>query len=226
MQKGFTLLEVLIAVFVLSLMSLLIWQITNNTYRGTEKAGKYDEVYQYARVAIKRLNDDLSMAFLAGSTLKGKQSDGTVTFETVFDGANEGDADKINFASLSSVRLIMDERKSDQVEVGYFISQCPEVEEKINCLMRRESPVIDNKSDEGGESFPIARGIKKFNLEYYDSSKQEWLGSWNSKDPATIDKLPRAARITLSFYDPKDENEELNFVTSVMLPLSSGAIEF
>ncbi|MBI2974992.1 MAG: prepilin-type N-terminal cleavage/methylation domain-containing protein [Deltaproteobacteria bacterium] len=226
MRKGFTLLEVLIAVFVLSIMSFLIWQITNNTYRGTEKAGKYDEVYQYARVAIKRLNDDLSMAFLAGPNLKGKQQDGTVTFETTFVGVNEGDADKMNFTSLSSVRLVADERKSDQIEAGYFISPCPEAEERINCLMRREAAVIDTKSDEGGESFPIAKGVKRFNVEYYDSNKQEWLDSWNSKDPALADRLPRAARITLTFYDPKNEDEELTFVTSVMLPLASGAVDF
>src|SRR3989338_2485402 len=171
MQKGFTLLEVLIAIFILALMSMMIWQITNNAYRGKNKAEGYDAVYQYSRVAMKRLTDDLTMAYMVAPSLQGKLPDGTISYNTGFIGENGGDADTLNFDSLSNIRLVKDEKKSDQVEVGYMIADCPDTEDRIKCLMRRESYVIDSEVTEGGESFPIAKGITKFGLEYYDPAK-------------------------------------------------------
>jgi len=218
-NKGFTLLEVLIAVFILALMAMMIWQITNNSYRGTEKASQYDDIYQYGRVALSKLEADLSQAFLPGPT-------GIPPIETSFKGEDQGDSDTANFISFSNVRMIKDEKVSDQIEVGYSISNCPDTEEKIGCLMRRTSAVIDKDVKEGGKSYPIAEGIKSFNLEYYDAVKQEWVGSWSSEDPANPNKLPRAVKIALSFNDPKKEGEEITFSTAVMIPLSLAAVEF
>lgn len=225
-NRGFTLLEVLIAVFILAMMSMMIWQITNNTYRGINKAEEYDEVYQHGRLALKRLTDDFSMAFLISQTLQGKSSDGTTAYEPTFVSEDEGSSDEVNFTTFAGTRYVKNEKKSDQLEVGYSVEECPESEERIQCLMRRESFAIDKETKEGGASFPIAKDVKEFNLEYYDPEKQEWRDDWNSKDPVFQNKLPRAARITIIFKDPRDENEELTFTTSVMFPLSTGAIDF
>lgn len=219
-------LEVLIAVFVLALMSMMIWQITNNAYRGADKSSSYNEVYQYGRVAIQRITSDLSMAYLAGPSMIGKLPDGTVSYKTAFIGEDQGDRDGVNFAALSAVRLIKDEKKSDQAEIGYFIADCPDSEKKEVCLMRRETAQIDKEPKEGGRSYELARGVKRFNLEYYDPAKEEWRADWSTDDPTMQNKLPRAARVTLVFDDPKKEDEEISFIASVMLPMSSSPIDF
>lgn len=225
-QNGFTLLEVLIAVFILAIMSMMIWQITSNTYRGTEKASKYDEVYQYGRVAGKKLIDDFSMAFLINQMLQGKKPDGTILFETNFIGEDQGDSDRADFVTFSNVRLIKNEKKGDVIKVAYLVEQCPETDEKISCLMRKELGAIDKDIKDAGVLLPIAKGIKKFNLEYYDASKQEWRSDWSTKDPVYLNKLPRAVRIFLSFQHPKNEDEEIAFTTETLLPLSAGPINF
>ena len=218
--------EVLIAVSILAIMSMMIWQITNNSYRGSQKAAKYDTIYQYARTSIDKLSKDISMAFLVGPAFQGKLSDGSIALETGFSGEDQGETDSVNFCTFSGMRLIKNEKKSDQLEVGYSVAPCPDTEEKTECLMRRESSVIDTNIKEGGTSNPVAKGIKRFNLEYYEPARQEWRDDWNSKDPAMLNKLPTAVRFTLVFDDPLDETNELVFTSSVMLPLSGGSIDF
>jgi len=207
-------------------MSMMIWQITSNAYRGTEKAGKYDSVFQYARISLKRLTDDLSMAFLVAPALQGRKSDGTPYFETQFIGEDRGDSDYVYFMSFSNTRLIKNEKKGDVVKIAYSLEECPDSEEKKSCLMRKDLFSFEKDIKDAGVSFPVAENVKKFNLEYYDTAKSEWRGDWNTKDPVYLGKLPRAVRITLVFTDPKSEEEEMFFTTETLLPLSSGLIDF
>jgi hypothetical protein len=216
----------LIAVFVLALMSFMIWQLTNNTYRGTQKASKYDDVYQYARMSLRRVTDDLSMAFLFGQNFQGKLSDGTVAYESNFLGEDAGDSDAIYFLSFSGTRMMMNERKSDQVEIGYFVDKCPGSDGKVSCLMRRESAFIDKNLKENADARPIAEGIKRFNVEYFDPSKQEWRSGWTTQEAGFNGKLPLAARVMISFVDPLNEREELMFEAATTMPLSAGVIDF
>ena len=221
-------LEVLIAVFILALMSIIIWQITNNAYRGTTKSGRFDEVYQGARISLKKLTDDLSMAFLAAPSMVGGVAGvaESAPVEFSFIGEKEGSSDRVNFVSFSNVRLIMDEKASDQVEIGYYVDDCPDIEEEAMCLMRRSANLIDKDPKEGGTAYPVAERVKKFSLEYYDKEKDEWKETWSSKDPAYLNKLPYAVRVTLVFEDPSSRDKEIVFVDSVHLPLSSGPIDF
>lgn len=221
-DTGFTLLEVIIAVFILALMSMMIWQITNSAYRGSEKAGKYDNVYQNCRLALKKMTDDISMAFMIGPVMQGKKSDGTPATETAF----EGNGDSINFDTFSNIRYIKNEKKGDQVEVGYSMAECPDSEERLQCLMKRESFQIDKNIKEGGKSVPIAKGVKRLAIKYYDPVKQEWRDDWKTSDPVFNGKLPYAVKIEIAFTDPKDEKEEIMFETAVTLPLSAAAIDF
>lgn len=225
-KKGFTLIEVMIAISILLLIAVMIARIKDNAYRGTEKAAKYDTIYQYGRIALKKITDDLSMAFLVGPSLTGKASDGTAAMQVHFYGKDESDGHKLDFATFSNIRLVKNEKKSDQVEVGYSVADCPDTEERMKCLMRRESAVIDKDVAEGGVSTPIARNVKKFKVEYYDPTKQEWRDGWSTEDPVFQNRLPRAARITLVFPDPQKEDEEIEFTTETVMPLFSGPIEF
>lgn len=225
-NKGFTLLEVLIATFILAVMSMMIWQIANNAMRGKNKASVYDSVYHNARVALKKFTDDVGSAFIISQNLQGKLSDGTNAIETSFVGGDEGDKDKLDFVAFSGRRLVKDEKSSDVEEVGYFISACEEEEEKKDCLMRRSSRSIDKDTKEGGTAQTVAVGVKSFELEYYDPEKQEWRSDWNSLDPGFLNKLPRAVKVVLTFPDPIKEDEELQFVSSVMLAMSAGAVDF
>lgn len=224
--KGFSLLEVLIAVFILAIMSMMIWQITSNAYRGSEKTGRYNDIYQYARISLKKLTEDLAMAFLIGPAMQGKRPDGTVTFETGFTGEDQGDSDRVSFVSFSNIRTIKNEKRSDIVKVEYYVEQCPDTEERTSCLMRKESFQLDKDIKDTGSAFPIAKKVKRFNLEYYDPVKQEWRADWSTNDPVYMNKLPRAVRISIGFEEPRNEAEEMPFTTEVMLPMSAAPVEF
>lgn len=224
-RGGFTLLELMIAIFILVVMSLLIWQISSDSIRSRRRQGEYSKIYQSARVTFRKLTDDLSMAFLMGPSFTSTGPDGAPIVETAFIGEDDGSKDSVFFNTFSHWRLMQDVHESDQAEVSYFVEADENNPDNLK-LMRRETPFLDKEVKEGGVAIPLAEGVKSFNIEYYQQSANEWVPSWSSKDPRTPGKLPRAAKISLIYKDPRDPEKDIEFKTAVILELSDAPIEF
>lgn len=224
-KKGFTLLEILVGMAILAFMATMIWQISSGNIDAKERVEKRDEVFQMSRIAIERIVDDLEMAFLVtNSQFLGKAQDGT-SAKTIFKGEDTGHFDTVNFASFSNWRMFRNSKESDQAEIGYYV--VPDEEERdLYRLMRRVSPYFDNNGTEGGRSEPVAENISSFDLEYYDGRQGEWTKEWNSEEVDQKDKLPRAVKVTLSFTDPSNEEEKINFETTAFIELWQYPIEF
>jgi type II secretion system protein J len=224
-KKGFTLLEVLIGTAVLSMMVLIIWSITSSTLNSEDRASGRDKLYQMARLALRRVTEDVNMAFLVTSAdLLGKTRDGA-SKETAFIGDDNGDFDKLDFNSLSNWRMFRNVKESDQSEVGYKVEEDPE-EPDLYRLMRRQNPYLDDDVTDGGKSYPVAEGVTEFQLSYYDNKTNEWTENWNSKEIDHKNKLPKAVKITIVFADPDDEDESVSFSTITFIGLWQNPIEF
>lgn len=224
-NKGFTLLEVLIGTAVLSLMVFMIWSISSTTLDSEDRITKRDEVLQMARISFRKLSDDISQAFIAANQdLLGKTKD-AANVQTAFIGDESGGFGKIDFTSFSHWRMFRDAKESETAEVGYYVVQDQEVPEK-KILMRRESTLLDNDVTEGGKAHPLAEGVANFKLEYYDGRQNEWKREWNSTTADNKDKLPKAVKIFLSFTDPGESEEPLEFSTIVYINLWQYPVEF
>lgn len=226
-KEGFTLLEVLIGTAVLSMMVFLIWSISSTTMNSEDRVEKRDKVYQMARLALRRISEDVNMAFLVGKQdMLGKTKDG-MSVQTAFIGDDKGQFDSLDFNSFSNWRMFRNIKQSDQSEVGYKVEQDPE-EPDMNRLMRRQNPYLDNKVEEGGKSYPVAEGISAFQLSYYNPKTNEWVDNWNSTEVDFKDQLPKAVKITLVFKDPESDEEEndIAFSTIAMIGLWKNPIEF
>ena len=79
-------------------------------------------------------------------------------------------------------------------------------------LYRRESRRVDHRPDQGGATWPVVDGVKRFKLEYWDDSKEigddAWQRSWDSDDN---DLLPSRVRITLEL-ERLETNRVIRFV--------------
>lgn len=223
-NRGFTLLEVLIGTAILSMMVFMIWTVTSTTMNAEDRVAKRDRVYQMARIALRRVTEDINMAFLVSKEdLLGKTRDGAKR-ETAFIGDDKGDFDTLDFNSFSNWRMFRNIKESDQSEVGYKVEQDPE--EEVYKLMRRQNAHIDDDVAEGGKSYPVAEGLTAFQLSYYDPSTNEWTENWNSKEVDQKNKLPKAVKITLEFKDPDDAEEPISFSTIAIIGLWKNPIEF
>lgn len=235
-RHGFTLIEVLVSMAILSFIMVAVWSSTSQSLDAKERFERRDAIYHQGRVAMRKLGNDLAMAFLIRApgarislTAEGLPTTTDVAMRprpiTFFVGEDRGERDALRFTSLSNLRLFRNAKESEQVKVAYTVVAVPDEPGVFN-LVRTYSPVIDEKDTVEGNSYAVAEGIREFNVEYYDERKQEWVRTWNSTLIDWQDRLPRAARMTISFPDPDDDRQSIVMVSAVMIPLSTGPIEF
>ena len=235
-QKGFTLLEVLVAVAIMGLIMVLVWSNTSQSLNSKERIEKRDMIYQHGRIALQKFTDDLSMAFLtkktaastvAASTTAELLTTSVVTIPrpiTFCIGRDEGDRDTVRFTSFAHMRLFSGAKESDQCKISYEVLPSPDEPNVFN-LIRREVPWLDANTEVEARPLVVAENIRDFELEYYDTRKDEWGKDWDTEVIDFRERLPLAVRVTLSFPDPDDEEESIVLKTIVLLPLSGGTID-
>jgi general secretion pathway protein J len=238
------LLEVLVSVAIMGMIMVLVWSTSSQTLNSKDRIEKRDMIYQYGRVALQKITNDLTMAFLTRkpgvSTISATAGAAVatpplppVTSEiimvprplTFFIGDDEGDRDSIRFTSMSHLRLFSGAKESDQCKVSYDIAASPD-EPGVQNLVRTEIPWLDAATEVKGTPFVLAENVREFDLEYYDDRKEEWGKVWNTEQIDFMGRLPRAVRITLAFPDPDDEEKNITMKTIVLLPMSAGPVDF
>lgn len=190
--RGLTLIEVMVAVTVLSMIAIAIWTATSQTGRTRTIVTTNHERLHQIRLAFSTISRDLSSAFLSKhrATLE-------PTHDTVFIGQNHSDDDKLDFASFSHQRRFFDVDESDQCEVGYYLADDPELSDTKN-LIRRESPILDLEPLEGGQSLILVEDVVAFDLQYFDLPMNEWLDEWDTTETTgQLDRLPHQIRVKL-----------------------------
>ncbi|MBI5298953.1 MAG: prepilin-type N-terminal cleavage/methylation domain-containing protein [Deltaproteobacteria bacterium] len=221
LSSGFTLIEVLVSVSLVSVIMLMIWQTTAQTINARQRIDKRNEVYHNARVSAEKMVQDISMAFLLANTpAEQGQRQGSPQIKTAF----KGDSETLQFSSLAHLRLFKNARESDSCNIGYKLESDPDNRDLL-ILMRRESKWLTDKPDEGGIWIPLAEKVKKIKFEYYDGRKYEWQSSWNTESD-TMSRLPRAVKVTFDFENPDNKDEDISLATVAWIGMYSNAIDF
>lgn len=227
-SKGFTLLEVMVSVGILGVIMVLIWSSTSQSLKAKDRIEARDLLFHEGQVALRKIADDIAVAFITKSpsaspaaptasatgtppTQAGAESE----FKTFFIGQDRGEQDSLKFTSLSHMRLVRGAKESDQCRIAYEVVPHPEEARYFN-IVRRQQPWLTNTTEVEGRSFTLAEKIMKFDLEYYDTRKNDWSREWDTAKVDWKDRLPMAIRITIVFPDPDDETLEIPFTTSVI----------
>lgn len=218
-NRGMTLIEVMVAMFILATMTFMLQQIIGNNLDATARVEKRDAVVHAARLAMRRIVMDLANAFSVVPTqaMQGMQ-DGNPVIETRFNGESRGGRDQLTFTSFTHFRYIRNARESDQATIVYNVETDPEDSDNLQ-LMRKEVTSVDTGSNTKGTPFPLVGHVKGFTLHYLDTKSNEWRSDWDSKDPTRLARLPRAVKIELELYDPNDEDNTFKFSTIALVQL-------
>src|SRR5262245_57571903 len=225
-DKGFTLLEVMVAVVLLAVTAFLVYQSMGSAVGSKERFENRATAYRGATVFLDRLTRELSTTVLYSSVeMLGVAANGEQLSKSVFSGINNGDQDKLIFDTLSHTRYLKDSKESDLAELTYWLDP-QEDSNGLYVIKRRDKSPPDAEPGEKGKVTVLLDGVKEFNLRYYDPVKTEYKDEWDTTKVDFANRLPRAVEITLVLQDPGDEENTLRFQTVALLEMSPGPNDF
>ena len=179
-NRGFTLVEVMVSVSILTMVAAMVYSTIAVTLTAQDTAQKVHEMYHAGYVAMTKMTRDLTNAFLSKhvSVLERDR-------ETVFLGRD----DEVTFSYLGHFRWFAEEPESDQGVVSYSV--------KNKQLIRREKTVIDDNPEKGGAEDVLAYGVKELEFQYWDPEQEDWVDDWKAEmedmDPVFLDKTEEKA---------------------------------
>lgn len=223
-RQGFTLLEVMLAITLLTLITSLVYTSMVPALETTEIVDSQRELYRRTRIIFGRMEDELRSSFLGNYDASHKRDCQIDERDCpyMFVGENNGDADDLVFTTLGGrpgSRIL----QSDQLWVHYYVER--DSETKTDALVREESPVHtgDFKHDVLKRKYVLFPNVTKFDLRYVDrGTTNDFLEEWDSTralNEKQEGNLPRAVEMTVVFTDEQDR--EIEFTSLVDVPGSA-----
>lgn len=218
LARGFTLIEVMVAVAVLGMVSVSIWAATSQTAKTRDVVSDSHDRHHQIRTAFEFFTRDIASAFLSLNRAQLEP-----THDTLFLGRDHGSEDRLDFAAFSHQRRYFDANESDQCEVAYFLADDPDVSGQTN-LVRRESPILDLEPLEGGQYLVLVRDVAELDLQYFDFTMNEWQDEWDTTEATGMSGLlPHQVRMRLVVYDRK--GDKVTYGTQVPIPMRKAILK-
>jgi general secretion pathway protein J len=224
-SRAFTLVELLVAIVVLSLISVLIYSAFSSMKRSREGIERVDDRYREGRLAMARMTRELQSAYIS---LHAPINSALLIQKTAFIGSTGTPADRLDFDSFSNRRLDRNSHVSDQCELSYFGSPNPDLS-GVTDLARRVSTTLDLDPKKGGRVEVLATDIDLFDLQYLDPQSGNWIDTWDTTQSVTGQpaRLPVQVRILLVLNGGSRQGESrgqrpIRLITKVSLPIENG----
>ncbi|MBN2033369.1 MAG: prepilin-type N-terminal cleavage/methylation domain-containing protein [Deltaproteobacteria bacterium] len=223
--SGFTLLEVLVSVAILSIIMSAVYSAYTTNVEAIQIARENGQVHQTARVVLDRMTKDLQSALTQTWA-----SSGTTQLKFIGN-IEERDGkrmDRLNFTTLTYLAFSERSPAADLCEVGYQVIEDPETEE-ILVLMRRQKLLVSLPAEdagigegfaEGGSEQELARNLAGFRITYEDSRGDE-LDRWSTDETNASSGLPVLVKVRLVL---KDILEREHVFTTAIHPELAGTM--
>jgi general secretion pathway protein J len=219
--RGFTLLELLVAVVILSFVTMLLYGAFSGMKRTRDGLKRVQDRYREGRVAMNRIVRDLESAYISQHL---PLNPTLVVHKTAFIGHQGTPGDRIDFNSFSNVLRDRNSHTSDQVELSYFTSESLDVSGSSD-LVRRTSEYPDDKPEAGGRIDVVATDVDLFDLEYLDPTTSQWVDTWDTTQATgQLNRVPLQVRIRLVLNGGRKSAADrsrgtIKFETTVTLPI-------
>ncbi len=220
-ELGFTLLEVLISIAILTMITALLFGAFSAMKRSKDGLARLQDRHREGRLAMARITRELQSAFLSAHA---PLNQALLVQKTLFKGERGTSADRLDFTAFANRRLDRDSHSTDQCELGYFGSANPDSPGTLD-LVRRIDTELDLDPDKGGRVEVLATDIDLFDLQYLDAQTGQWQESWDTgQSTGQPDRLPLQVRIILVLNGGARSGSgrgrgTLRFVTKVSIPI-------
>ncbi|MEK7791301.1 MAG: type II secretion system protein GspJ [Deltaproteobacteria bacterium] len=221
MNKGFTLIEVLVAMAIFSFIALGTSEAIRRGFNVKKVVEDQWNAIHGIRSALSIMQRDIHLAFHKPLDSPDSFDFGEGSRERWFKGFFLGKSEELHFTSLSHRRLYENVHESELNEVGYRLSADPEKAGK-NHLLRRSSVIVDEDHERGGEEDLLLENIKEVEFRYFSKERDRWFEEW---DPERIDfknKFPDAVEVKLIVFE---KGEPVEYVSKVLIALPNNKPE-
>lgn len=217
--QGFTLIEVMVATAILSLVASIVWAGFAQTARNKESVERINDRYHAIRMSMDRMQRELSMAFVSAQR---NLASPVPTPLTAFIAQDHSGSDRIDFASFAHRRLFRNAPESDQCELGYFLVNDPS-NRGTKALARREQNRIDEEPEKGGRVDILLEDVRALDFEFLDPSSGEWVETWDTTQAmGQAARLPTQVKIRITVPDLREPSRDKVFGTRAVLPVTWG----
>jgi prepilin-type N-terminal cleavage/methylation domain-containing protein len=232
-KKGFTLLEILIAIALFAALVAMLYPAYIGTFKNIDVTESYGTIYRMARVALERISEDLAGA-CPPDTTEGSDSD-EVQSKVFLGKDSEIDgrgADELGFISEKHISFKSQAKINDSEDTSETLSEIQisgrgfikyyieEIEgEDGFVLYRSDNPELANQSEDKTEKYILCKGLYGINFSYQDE-KGDIYDDWDSSSEKFKGKLPSLVSVELEFINQSDPETPVKFITSVSIPLS------
>lgn len=175
-DRGFTLLEVLVALVLMSLFAVVSYRALDAVLQGQRGATAEMERWRELAAAFARMEADLSNAVIRSDPRDPRQSG--------FHALTEPDGG----ARFDLVRQLPEDAEKGLQRIGYGCAQAT--------LERLVWPDVDDPLSDPRRS-PLVNGLRSCALRYLDEQGQ-WLSGWQSQ---AVSLLPRAVELSIGEAD-------------------------
>ena len=224
-QEGFTLLEILLAFFIFSIVLTTLYTAYTGTFRNINQVESQSEAYQMARIALGRMIEDLESTYVSPPVEDQESVEESLWFTEFVGESDEIDdrnADTLQF--LSTAHLVFDEKDKEAgiAQITYYVRDREGEEEAGFDLYRSDRLVLEQEEEGGG--LILCEGIHAMDLIYYDD-REEAHESWDSSEMENMGRLPVRVTIVLEFVNKENPEAPLKFLTGVALPMAKEGYE-
>ncbi len=207
-RKGFTLLEMLVAMTLMSMLAASLYASLHVAFRGRRAAERGMEPPARAAAALRMLREDIESATVPTGLLAG---------EFVGEDAQDErgrEADVLTFHALARDQWAGDP-PSPIVNVEIAVSADDETGE--GTLVRRVTANLLAPEAQDPIEEVLCRRVSALDVTFFDGT--DWLESWDSTTAGDV--LPLAVRLTISL---ETEDEEEDYVVSRVFALPCGSL--
>ena len=210
-DRGFTLIEVMLALAILTFITTIMWGSFSQTATNKRAIENAQERLHTVRVALLRMAREIEMAYLSRS-----ENTALTNRRTFLTGTPRADIDELTFSTFSHQRLRAGAFEGDTSLVLYYGARDPEDPRVLN-LMRRETRRLqaEEPSTLSGEAYVLCPDVARLKFQYYDHRKKEWQNDWSTLNASGTQYLPTHIRITLTVID--ERGQEASYSTDARI---------
>jgi general secretion pathway protein J len=213
-RRGFTLMEVMIAIAILAMIGAVTFKAFDSAYDLKSRVEKAEERDQAVRGALVRIAREVSMTFLSEHYDKKRYRE-RPTFFRLKDGRGEAD---LTITSFAHERLSIDAKESDEAVFEYKLDRG---EDGNSSIFRRVKPILDEDWERGGEKAVLAENVLKFSVEAWEPKTSEWRPEWDSNSIQRTNSILIPPRVRISITIKDENGKERTWTTQARIQLSS-----
>jgi type II secretory pathway pseudopilin PulG len=215
-NKGFTIVEILLAFFIFSILLVTIYASYAGSFNTINLTEARMEIYRKAAISLDRISEDLQASYI--SNLPADSFGEPVEYTRFMGEDNDIDgreADSLSFFARIDPLFTDESTAATGQLIVYDVIEGEEEDGLV--LLRSEYPEFADEVDDR-EGMVLCDGLQSVAFTYFNSDAESMEG-WDSDSEEQNGSLPSMVSVSLEFLNRDNPDAPLKFMTNVSLPM-------